>query len=349
MSDFLHLVYNWYIKNQRNLPWRETSDPYKIWVSEIILQQTRVEQGTSYYQRFTERFPTVHDLAGATEEDVLKFWQGLGYYSRARNMHAAAKTICNKFNGIFPSSYSGIHSLKGIGPYTAAAIASIAFNLPYPALDGNIFRLLSRYFGVFNPANTSEGKKKFQKIAGEIMNENNPGMHNQALMEFGALQCIPKSPDCSVCPLKSSCYAFLHNSVGSLPAKKPKVKQRTRFFCYYYFDFEGTTWLEKRTGNDIWQNLYQFPLLETASELSEKEILNLTPPFIDGQGFNIKSVSSPLKHILSHQILFARLIHVEIEKSTLLSGNLIPVSEEDFPNYAIPRLIELLVEKTEIF
>ena len=349
MSDFSHLVYAWYIKNQRNLPWRETSDPYKIWVSEIILQQTRVDQGTSYYQRFTERFPTVHDLANATEEEVLKLWQGLGYYSRARNLHTAAKTICNNFNGVFPSSYPDILSLKGIGPYTAAAIASIAFNLPYSALDGNIFRVLARNFGVFTPPNSSKGKKKFQKIAGEILNENNPGQHNQALMEFGALQCIPKTPNCSACPLTASCYAFLHNKVESLPVKTPGAKQRTRYFYFYYFDSEETTWLEKRTGNDIWKSLYQFPLLETLEELDDKELGNMKPPFVNGQDFIIKSVSSSLKHFLSHQILIARLIHVEIEKESKLTNNLISVSKKDFSNYAIPRLIELLIEKTKIF
>ncbi|MEE4286852.1 MAG: A/G-specific adenine glycosylase [Mariniphaga sp.] len=348
MNDFLHKIYKWFTKNQRYLPWRETTDPYKIWLSEIILQQTRVEQGTSYYTNFIERFPTIKDLANATEDEVLKLWQGLGYYSRARNLHATAKNIKENYKGKFPDSYQEILSLKGIGPYTAAAIASIAFGLPYPALDGNIYRVLARYFGIFDSPATGKGKKVFLKLAEELISNENPGFHNQALMEFGALQCVPKSPDCSACTLKPTCFAFQKKQLDNLPVKTAKLKLRTRYFYYYFIDSGENTWLEKRIGNDIWKNLYQLPLVETEQELSEEEILKINPPFINGFQYNIKYVSGKRKHILSHQIIFARLIQVEIDKYNKPFKGMISVLKEDVPKFAVPRLIELLLEKNRI-
>ncbi|MBW6535456.1 MAG: A/G-specific adenine glycosylase [Mariniphaga sp.] len=347
MNDFLHNIYIWYTKNQRHLPWRETTDPFKIWLSEIILQQTRVEQGTSYYLNFIERFPSIKDLANANEDEVLKLWQGLGYYSRARNLHAAAINIHEKHHGIFPETYPEILALKGIGPYTAAAIASIAFNLPYPALDGNIYRVLARYFGIFDSPASGKGKKIFLKLAEEIIPNENPGFHNQALMEFGALQCVPKLPDCSVCPVSATCFAFQKKQVENLPAKTAKLKQRTRYFYYYFIESGENTWLEKRTGNDIWKNLYQFPMVETEKELSEEEILILNPSFMDGFQYNIKYVSGKQKHILSHQIIFARLIQIEVDRDFNTAEGLIPVLKEDVSKFAVPRLIELLIEKTQ--
>jgi A/G-specific adenine glycosylase len=348
MNDFLYKIYKWYNNNERKLPWRNTQDPYKIWISEIILQQTRVEQGTSYYLRFIEKFPTINDLANAHEDEVLKLWQGLGYYSRARNLHAAAKTINEKHHGIFPDNYSEILALKGIGPYTAAAIASIAFGLPFPALDGNIYRVLSRYFGIFDSPASGKGKKVFQNIAEEIIPNKNPGFHNQALMEFGALQCVPKSPDCSVCPVRTTCFAFQKKQVVNLPVKATKVKQRTRYFYYYFIDSEENTWLEKRTEDDIWKNLYQFPLVETEKELTEEELLITNPSFINGFQNNIKYVSGKQKHILSHQIIFARLIHVEVGKDYKPADSQFTVLKEEVSKFAVPRLIELLIEKNPI-
>ncbi|HDR50828.1 MAG TPA: A/G-specific adenine glycosylase, partial [Mariniphaga anaerophila] len=306
MADFIQNIYKWYNQNLRNLPWRKTNDPYKIWISEIILQQTRVAQGIKYYLAFIERFPTVNDLASASENDVLKLWQGLGYYSRARNLHAAARQIVQNHNGVFPTDYDEIINLKGIGPYTAAAVASIAFNLPYPALDGNIYRVLARYFGISTPVNTEKGKKEFLETAQELMPESNPGFHNQALMEFGALQCIPKNPDCLRCPIMESCYAAKQNKVNRFPVKNSKPKQRIRYFYYYFLDAGKETWLEKRTGNDIWKNLYQFPLAESRTKLTEKEILVRTPLANSLCPVQVKSISPYHKHILSHQIIYAR-------------------------------------------
>jgi A/G-specific adenine glycosylase len=347
MNDFLQIIYKWYNKNQRNLPWRETTDPYKIWISEIILQQTRVNQGTAYYQRFIEKFPTVYSLANANEEEVLKLWQGLGYYSRARNLHSAAKFILKNYNGEFPGNYEKILALNGVGPYTAAAIASIAFNFPYPALDGNIYRFLARYFGIYEFPGSGKGKKKFKKTAEKLMPVNNPGFHNEAFMEFGALQCTPKSPECTVCPVVNSCYAFRHKKVDRLPVKAPKMKQRTRYFYYYLIDSGRFTWLEKRTGKDIWKNLYQFPLIETEKELNEKEILNNKPHFINGLKYVVKNISAPQKHILSHQIIFARLIHIHVEQNGKLSNNFVQTSPENISGFAIPRLMEKLLEKSD--
>ena len=236
MDSFSTRIYHWYHKNKRDLPWRSTTDPYKIWISEIILQQTRVAQGTKYYLKFTKAFPKVDNLAEAPEEEVLKLWQGLGYYSRARNMRATAKTIVTKYGSVFPDKYEDIIQLKGIGPYTAAAIASIAFNLPYPTVDGNIYRVLARFYGVELPIDSNAGKKTFQQLAEEIINSTDPGMHNQALMEFGALQCIPKSPSCTSCPLVDSCYAFINKLIDHLPVKEKKTKQTNRYFTYYLID-----------------------------------------------------------------------------------------------------------------
>lgn len=345
MDDFLQYIYKWYDKNSRLLPWRKTTDPYKIWISEIILQQTRVNQGISYYLRFIERFPDVKDLAMAGEDEVLKLWQGLGYYSRARNLHTAAKQIEKKYGGKFPERYPEILALKGIGPYTAAAIASIAFGLPYPALDGNIYRVLARYFGISTPPDTGKGKKEFLKVATEIMPADNPGFHNQALMEFGALQCTPQSPDCPNCPLVSACYAANHKKVAQLPAKTKKTKQRNRYFYYYYIENENYTWLEKRSGNDIWKNLYQLPLVETEKSLSEENIAGLKPPFLNGCGLNVKAVSASRKHILSHQIIYARIIHLETDADCRLKGDYIKIPKKDITNFAVPRLIEKLLGK----
>ncbi len=295
MNVFIHQIYSWFSFHKRELPWRSTRDPYKIWLSEIILQQTRILQGIDYYQRFIEKFPTIFDLANASEDEVLKLWQGLGYYSRARNLHYTAQFIVNNFNGRFPTDYKTILSLKGIGHYTAAAISSIAFDQPYPAVDGNIYRLISRYFGIKSPVDTEKGKKEVIEIAKELMPKKNAGFHNQALMEFGALQCIPKSPNCKICPLYDSCYAVKHNLQNELPLKTKKTKQRTRYFYYYLIEYKNSIYFEKRETNDIWKNLYQLPLLESVEELSESEILNLSFGSVKNADANVKLVSASKK------------------------------------------------------
>jgi A/G-specific adenine glycosylase len=348
MNSFQNEIYAWFSKNKRDLPWRKNPTPYHIWLSEIILQQTRVAQGTKYFNLFIERFPTINKLAFATENEVLKLWQGLGYYSRAINLHFTAKIIVKKYNGKFPDNYNEIIKLKGIGPYTAAAISSIAFNLPHSAVDGNIYRVLSRYFGIRTPIDSAKGKKEFLNIAEEIMFRKNPGMHNQALMEFGALQCVPKSPKCNLCPLVSSCYANSNGLVHELPKKLKKTKQSIRYFYFYYFDNGEYTYLEKRIANDIWKNLYQFPLNETKKELSEIEVINKGIPFdikIDG---NIKSLSPIKKHILSHQILYAQLIHVETKTIDYISTQFIRVNKKDISKFAVPKLLEQFIEVTNI-
>lgn len=348
MNDFQDKIYGWYLENKRDLPWRKTSDPYRIWISEIILQQTRVAQGTKYFHRFINKFPTIKHLASASENEVLKLWQGLGYYSRARNLHFTAKLIVNDYKGVFPSSYNEILKLKGIGAYTAAAISSIAFQLPHPAVDGNIYRLLSRYFGIETPIDSHNGKKEFYEIAKEIMPPNNPGMHNQALMEFGALQCVPKSPKCNLCTLGLSCSANKKGLVEKLPVKSKKIKQSVRYFYFYYIDNGKFTYLEKRLKNDIWKNLYQFPLNETVEELSEIETIKLGIPFGANIKANIKSISTKRKHILSHQILYAWIVHVETETLNNFSTKYIRINKKDISKFAIPRLLEHFIEGLNI-
>lgn len=348
MSGFEQEIYNWFLENKRDLPWRKTTDPYKIWISEIILQQTRVAQGTNYYNRFIEEFPTITDLAKAPEDTVLKLWQGLGYYTRARNLHFTAKYIVNNYNGVFPADYKTILSLKGIGKYTAAAIASIAFNLPHAAVDGNVYRVISRYFGISTPIDSEKGKIEIQKIASDLIQSDNAGFHNQAFMEFGALQCTPKSPVCNSCPVNKSCYAFNFKLTDQIPAKSKKIKQSTRFFYYYIIDNKNSVLLEKRNGNDIWKNLYQFPMVESQKELSDHEIIKLQIPVSGIQKANVKTVSAAIKHILTHQTIYARFIHIETENYNLNESNFIQVNKKDIYKFAVPKLLEQYLYKVNL-
>ena len=340
MSSFSQEIYDWFNINKRDLPWRKTNDPYKIWISEIILQQTRIVQGINYYNRLISEFPTVFDLANASEDHVLKIWQGLGYYTRARNLHFTAKYIVDNYQGVFPDDFESILSLKGIGNYTAAAIASIAFDLPHAAVDGNIARVITRYFGISTPIDSEKGKNEIQKIADDLISSKNPGFHNQAFMEFGALQCIPKSPDCNSCSLKLSCYATINNLTTQIPVKTKKVKQSTRYFYYYIIENKDSILIEKRTGKDIWKNLHQFPLFESEKELSDQEIFNLKIPFTINKKANIKSVSSTVKHVLTHQNIYARFIHIETDNFDLNHSNLIRVNKKDIYKFAVPKLLE---------
>src|ERR1043165_6651460 len=259
MKHFSGKIMTWYEQNKRDLPWRNTRDPYLIWLSEVILQQTRVDQGMAYYHKFAEAFPTVKDLAKADSDKVMKLWQGLGYYSRARNLHAAAKMVAGKYKGVFPASYEGIKELKGVGDYTAAAIASFAFKLPHAVVDGNVYRVLSRVFGIETPIDSTQGKKEFNKLANELLDISNPADHNQAVMEFGSQFCKPVNPDCKSCFFNTKCFAFKHSKVPELPVKSKKTKVRSRYLNYFIIvDKNGSIFVHKRQKKDIWEGLYEF-------------------------------------------------------------------------------------------
>lgn len=308
--DFPKTLIDWYLLNRRDLPWRRTADPYRIWLSEIILQQTRVAQGLPYYQAFTEAFPEVAGLALADEESVLKLWQGLGYYSRARNLHATAKTVYGELDGKFPPDHAGLLRLKGIGDYTAAAIASFAYGEKVPVVDGNVLRVLSRFFGITDDIALPATRKMIRDLAFELMPADRPGLFNQAIMEFGALQCVPKSPDCGVCPFNGSCVALQRKQVSVIPVKARKAKVRERFFHYLVaVDAAGNSVLQKRTGKGIWQHLYEFPVVETPAGATEGDILRMAGeamPF----GVPVTGIAAyhaeAIVHKLSHQHLHIR-------------------------------------------
>ena len=344
MSIFNQTIYDWYSQNKRDLPWRNTQDAYKIWISEIMLQQTRVAQTILYFNRFIAALPTVFELAKADEDTVLKLWQGLGYYTRARNLHAAAKIIVEKYNGIFPGNYTEILSLPGIGCYTAAAVASIAFSQSFAVVDGNVYRVLSRYFGISTPIDSEQGKKEFQQLASLALSDNDPGLHNQSVMEFGALQCIPKSPDCGRCVLRSSCSAAKNRTVSCLPVKTKKLKTATRFFYYYIICSGDILLLQKRTANDIWKNLYQFPLIETQNEISEDKILSSQIPWLDNGTFIIEKISASKKHQLTHQTIFARFIFIKTTSLPLPEPDFLRVHKKDIFTFAVPRLLEPVIK-----
>lgn len=307
MMNFSKLLTLWYLANKRDLPWRKTKDPYSIWLSEIMLQQTRIEQGLGYYLKFINAFPTVFDLAEAQEQEVLKLWQGLGYYSRARNLHHTAKEIAGKHKGKFPETRKELLQLKGVGDYTASAVASICFDEPAAVVDGNVYRVLSRVFGIETPINSTKGIREFKQLAQEVMDTENPGTYNQAVMEFGAVHCKPKNPKCGECIFNTSCYALAHNKVDKLPVKTSKTKISNRYFNYLVVvsDDENTI-LRKRTGNGIWKNLYEFPLVETPDNvfLSEGDIKEEIPDIVIAS-FSLYN-EDPFVHKLSHQHLFIR-------------------------------------------
>ena len=340
-----HLIF-WYLNNKRDLPWRSTINPYKIWLSEIILQQTRVDQGMSYYFKFIDTFPTVTDLAFASEEKVLKLWQGLGYYSRARNLHFSAKHIVNELNGKFPTNYKQLIQLKGVGDYTASAIASICYNEPTAVVDGNVYRFLARYFGINTPINSSKGIKEFKELAQQLININNPGTHNQAIMEFGARMCKPQNPDCISCPLNSSCVALSKKQVKILPVKEKKIKIRNRYFNYLVIQTkDNKTKLVKREKG-IWLNLYEFPLIETLHEIDEKQL-------IEHEEFNKLFSKNPITltlfnkeliiHKLSHQHIYTKFWVV----NTLVSEEF-KISWNSIDKYPVSTLIDNFLTQYKI-
>ena len=340
MSQFSEKLVSWYRERGRDLPWRNTADPYRIWVSEIILQQTRVAQGYGYYLRFVERFPDVESLASAEEDEVMKYWQGLGYYSRARNLHAAAKDIAAR--GSFPVGFDEVKSLKGVGDYTAAAVCSFAYGMPCAVVDGNVCRVLSRYLGVDVPTDTSEGKKVFAALAGEMLDRERPAEYNQAIMDFGALQCVPSSPDCLSCPLADGCAAFRKGLVGELPRKKRKAKVTERFFNYMYVCAGAHTFLRKRGEGDIWRNLYEFPLVETPGEASWEELSALAEfrEMFRGQALgSVRPAGGEVRHVLSHRVIRARCYEITLSDEGAQMPGFRRVAVCDLDKFPVSRLI----------
>lgn len=346
--DFGDILIAWYEEYRRELPWRQTRDPYLIWISEVILQQTRVVQGLDYYNRFSARFPDVRSLAEAREDEVLKYWQGLGYYSRARNLHAAAREIVDRFGGKFPDRYEDVLSLKGIGEYTAAAVCSFAWDQPYAVVDGNVYRVLSRVFGIDLPIDSTEGKKIFAGLARELLPKGRPAIYNQAIMDFGALQCVPKSPSCLFCPLRDKCRAFASGKTGLLPVKQGKTVVKPRYFNYFHIRYQGKTLLAQRTAKDIWRNLYEFPLIETSEaagfiDLEKKE--EFRSLFREAGEIRLLRSQGPFRHVLSHRIIHACFYEIEVDHIAGGLENYLQVEEKALENYAVSRLIELYFEK----
>lgn len=340
MENFSNILIDWYEENKRDLPWRRTEDPYLIWISEIILQQTRVAQGYDYYRRFVQRFPDVFALAHAEEDEVLKYWQGLGYYSRARNLHAAARSMAQA--GGFPVTYEGVRALKGVGEYTAAAICSFAYGMPYAVVDGNVYRVLSRWLGIDTPIDSTEGKKMFALAADELLDKKRPGLYNQAIMDFGALQCTPQAPNCMFCPLGDSCVARQKGLTDSLPVKQHKTKVTNRYFNYIYVRMGAHTFIRKRSGNDIWKNLYELPLIETDRELTEEEFYAL-PQFKDllvgVERPAVQLVRQRVKHVLSHRVIYANFYEVVLPENSASFANYQKISIEDLHKFAVSRLV----------
>jgi len=339
---FNEKILNWYLKNKRDLPWRTTKNPYYIWLSEIMLQQTRVAQGLPYFLKFKEAFPTVGDLANADESYVLKLWQGLGYYSRARNLHYTAKHIVNNLNSSFPDNYNDLLKLKGVGDYTASAIASICYNETSAVVDGNVYRVLARYFGIHTPTNTSQGIKDFKELAQTLIDTNNPGTYNQAIMDFGATQCKPQNPLCDVCPLNDSCIALKNNNIKNLPVKEKKIKVKKRYFNYLVItNSNNETILKQRKGKGIWEGLYEFPLIETSKDINEEDLIK-HPSFksLLNKETSIKLFNhKKIVHKLSHQHLHTQfwIVNISHIKEELISWN-------NIWEYPVPILIHNFLE-----
>ena len=328
---FTTALLRWFAQYGRELPWRGIADPYGIWVSEIILQQTRIDQGTDYWYRFMERFPTVEALAEATEDEVLRQWQGLGYYSRARNMHTAARQIVAQ--GGFPQSIEGLRALKGVGDYTAAAVGSMAFGLPAAAVDGNVYRVLARHYGIDVPINTTQGKCTFEALAQELLPESEAGTFNQALMDFGAIWCTPRSPRCLDCPVAETCEALRSGRVNQLPAKEKKMKVQERRFSYIYIRHKGMIALRRRPAGDIWQGLWEPVFIENA-------------PLPD-LGCSLTLLAQGVKHVLTHRILLADFYLAEPAQRPELPSEYMWIKEREIGRYALPRLVEKLLKSLE--
>jgi A/G-specific adenine glycosylase len=353
--EISNILINWYGQNKRDLPWRTTSDPYIIWVSEIILQQTRVDQGREYFSRFISRFPDVKTLSDATEFEVLKYWQGLGYYSRARNMHSAAKTIVKELQGVFPVKSDEMKKLKGVGPYTASAIASICFDEPTPVVDGNVMRVVARLFGISMPVNIPSGQKAIYETCNLILDRKRPGKFNQAIMEFGALLCTPRIPGCIFCPLQLRCEAYRTGKVESLPTKIKPAKPRTRYFNYLVVvhddkDGDQVIYIKKRSGKDIWEGLYELPLIETARASEPEELYGSAEwnAVFKQQPIDILEYSDNYKHQLSHQTIHARFVFIRVEGIPEGADSWKRVKISELQGFPIPRLIDRYLKHKKI-
>jgi A/G-specific adenine glycosylase len=335
--------------NTRNMPWKGEKNPYRIWLSEIILQQTRVEQGWPYYERFIENYPTVKKLAAAPEEEVFRLWQGLGYYARCKNMLAAAREITNLHQGKFPDQYEQIKALKGIGPYTAAAIASFAFNLPYAVLDGNVFRVLSRFFGIETPIDSTAGRKQFDTLAQELLPDGASSEYNQSIMDFGAVVCKPQQPLCTDCPLRKKCVALHQQLVSLLPVKTKKLQIKKRYFNYLLVNYKEQIFIRKRTDSDIWQNLHEFILIETPapSDITEIQMSEAFQHLLGNTSFEIDRVSVPFKQQLTHQTIHSQFISVTVKKPPVLPGYTL-VARNSLNNYAFPKTITTFLESNHL-
>lgn len=341
---FTQALLKWHITHHRPLPWKGEKNPYLIWLSEIILQQTRVEQGLPFFEKFKEKYPTVMDLADAPEDEVMKMWEGLGYYSRARHLHAAAQYIAHELDGNFPKSYDNIRALKGVGDYTAAAIASFAYDLPHAVVDGNVYRVLSRFFVLEEPVDTTAGKKLFAQLAQELLDESQSGKYNQAIMDFGASQCTPAVPKCGTCPIVKHCEAKGKGLVNKLPVKSKRLARRQRFFSYLVLNRGPHIFIKKRTGKDIWRNLYDFPVIETPHLPEAKEVIFKNEKWrewLAGQHWQFRCVSPPFAQELTHQKITALFWEIELDESFASSPqHWIEVKRDEVRIFAFPRIID---------
>ncbi|MBC7875148.1 MAG: A/G-specific adenine glycosylase [Ferruginibacter sp.] len=334
-------------KNNRQMPWKGEKDPYRIWLSEIILQQTRVEQGLKYYNNFIRTFLDVHKLARAPDEKIFKLWEGLGYYTRCRNLIATARYISKERKGEFPDTYEEIKALKGIGPYTAAAISSFAFNLPHAVVDGNVFRVLARVFGIAAPVDSTQGKKLFTTLANELLDKKQPGSYNQAIMDFGAVICKPAAPLCPGCVFNKTCYAFLNNKINALPVKEKKIKIRKRWFYYLVLEYKDQVAIRKRTDKDIWQDLYEFPLVEAAAELDTRKVLQQAErkKWLVKKKYRQVYISMVFKQQLSHQLIAGQFIKLRLDQKPLPDPGWLWMPENKAGKYAFPQFINQYLSK----
>jgi A/G-specific adenine glycosylase len=346
-KPFAILLLKWNrVQNNRQMPWKGEKDPYKIWLSEIILQQTRVEQGMEYYRRFIERFPDVHKLAKAKDQFIFKLWEGLGYYTRCRNLIAAARYISKELKGKFPETYEEIKALKGVGPYTASAISSFAFNLPHAVVDGNVFRVLSRVFGIAKPIDSTEGKKYFTQLANGLLDKKQPGIYNQAIMDFGAVVCKPAAPLCPTCVFNKTCFAFLNKKVNELPVKEKKISIKKRWFYYLVLEHENETAIQQRTGKDIWNQLYEFPMVEKERETSIETILQEAEKlgWLLKKKYEMIAISPLFKQQLSHQLIAGQFIKIRLNKRVNWNKNIIWATTMEMKKLAFPKFINQHLE-----
>ncbi len=344
MKQFEALLLTWYKEFGRHLPWRESRDPYRIWISEIILQQTRVDQGLTYYLRFVERFPDVSALASASMDEVMKYWQGLGYYSRARHLYEAAQSM----QGIFPRTYEGVRALSGVGDYTAAAICSFAYDMPYAVVDGNVYRVLTRFFGIETPVDSAAGKREVGQLAQALLSKEHPADFNQAIMDFGALLCTPRQPRCEACPLAGGCKALSEQAVESYPVKHHKTKVTDRYFYYIYVRAGVYTFINKRQSDDIWKGLYELPLVESAVPIPVEQLLSceaFAHWIASGEQPEVRILQQGVKHQLSHRTLHATFIEVVLPEATRSFSACLKVPLAEVETYAVPRLIHAFFEK----